>query len=190
VFHIELRQFPYVARAFNLNREQLEARVLGAWTRGEAVVLEDRRWAPDRARLKIYEARELASDEIGMGRGWSNAARHGEDVTARLLEEAQQRTPPGGAPADNKARLLERASAGPIRLGQVVELVGSDGTRRPSERLALAEQAVWELLHERSLRLVREGSVLEPEAWQPALLSWQTWHEEGPSAISVERSED
>jgi hypothetical protein len=189
VFHIELRQFPYVARAFNLNREQLEARVLGPWTRGEAVVLEDRRWSPDRARLTIYEARELVTDEIGMGRGWSNAARHGEDVTARLLEEAQQRTPPGRGPADTKARLLERASAGPIRLAQVVELVGTDGTQRPSERLALAEQTVWELLHQGRLRLVQKGSMLDPETWQPALLSWQTWYEEGPSAISVERAD-
>jgi hypothetical protein len=189
VFHVELRQFPHVARAFNLTREQLEARILTAWTRGEAVEFDDRRWSPDRARLTIYDARELATDEIGLGRGWAAATRHGENVTARLLEQYQSRIAPAAEPADAKVLLLERAMQGPVELAEVVGVVGvvgPGGARRPSELLALAEQAVWELLHEGKLTLTRDGATLVREQWQSVLLSWTDWTGRGPSGVSVE----
>ncbi len=186
MFHVELRQFPHVARTFNLSREQLETRILNAWTSGEAIELDDRRWSPERAKLTIYEARELATDEIGLGRGWANATRHGENVTARLLEQAQARTAPAVGSAEARLRLLERASRGPVQLSQVVELVGAGGTQRPSELLALAEQTVWELLHEGKLTLARNGDSLTQEQWQPVLLSWLEWIGRSPSGVSVE----
>ena len=75
MFHVELRQFPHVARAFNLTREQLDERFVRAWVSGVPVEHEDRRWAPDRARLAILEGPELRLDEIGMGRGWATVGK-------------------------------------------------------------------------------------------------------------------
>jgi len=182
MFHVELRQFPHLARAFNLPRDELETRILGPWVRGDPVELNDRRWAPDRAKLTIYEGRALATDEIGMGRGWANAARTGEDVTTRLVAEAERSLKAPSALVELKQRLLKRCGEAPVGLNDVVELSGSDGRQRASERLADAEQAVWELLHEGRVRLIREGRFLEREQWQPALLSWASWSGEGSAA--------
>ena len=40
MFHVELRQFPHVARMFNLSREELEARILGPWLAGRELELD------------------------------------------------------------------------------------------------------------------------------------------------------
>jgi len=88
VFHVELRQFPHTARAFNLTREQVHARILVPWLRREIVVLDSQQFAPERAKLKIYEGPKLESVDMGMGRGWQNATRTGVDVTERELQSA------------------------------------------------------------------------------------------------------
>jgi hypothetical protein len=54
---------------------------------------------------------------------------------------------------------------------------------RVSERLALAERAVWELLHEGGLTMLKrvpgeggpEYPVADRSQWQPVLLAWATW---------------
>lgn len=187
MFHLELRQFPHVARAFNLDREQLETRILRPWARGEEVEFDHRRWEPGRAKLAIYEGRALATDEIGMGRGWANAGRTGEEVTQRLLAEAQEEFDSPPALAQLKRALLARCAESRLGAWQVVELAGEGRPgARASERLALAEQAVWELLHEGKLRLLRGDGTLERDEWQPALLSWRTWTGAGPDAVFVE----
>ena len=89
VFHVEVRQFPHVARSFNLSERELNAKVLAPWSRGEVVELGERRWTPDKAKLTIFEAPELRTDEIGMGRGWGNVTRQGQEVTERLLAAVQ-----------------------------------------------------------------------------------------------------
>ena len=90
-----------------------------------------------------------------MGRGWANVTRDGEDVTARLLAEAAHPPPV----AELKRELLERCAYGPLSLGRLVELAGERYPQaRVSERLALCEQAVWELLHEGAVRLMRGGA--------------------------------
>jgi hypothetical protein len=53
VFHVELRQFPHQARAFNLSREELDARILGPWISGAPIELQDRRWTSEKAKLTI-----------------------------------------------------------------------------------------------------------------------------------------
>jgi len=171
VFHVELRQFPHVARAFNLSAEQLHSRIVAPWVAGRPVEIEDRRWAPERAKLTIYQARELAGEEIGMGRGWGTASREGEDVTQRLLEDTRHRQGPGLA--ELKQQLMSRATETPLTLGQAVELAG-EPTWRLSERLALAEQAVWELLHEERVQLVQDG-VVSRDRWQPVILTPASW---------------
>jgi hypothetical protein len=54
---------------------------------------------------------------------------------------------------------------------------------RASERLALAEQAVWELLHQGGLEISGPQGLVEPARWQPIVISWSTWTDEGPDAF-------
>ena len=55
MFHVELRQFPNVTRAFNLTREELDERILGPWIAQAGIELNDRRWSTEKARLTVYE---------------------------------------------------------------------------------------------------------------------------------------
>jgi hypothetical protein len=182
VFHVELRQFPHQARAFNLTREQLDAQILGSWVAGRAIELDDRRWSPERAKLTIYEGPQLAPNELGMGRGWGNVTRDGEDVTARVLAERAQPPPV----AELKREVLDRCAYGPMPLRRLVELSGERYPRaRVSERIALCEQAAWELLHEGAVRLVRAGAPVERGEWQGVLLRWEAWSD---GAVTVEPS--
>ncbi|MFL5829755.1 MAG: hypothetical protein ACJ76X_07565 [Solirubrobacteraceae bacterium] len=186
MFHIQLRQFPNVSREFNLSQEELETRILRPWRAGQMVRSGDRRWAPERAKLTIYEGPELASEDIGMGRGWPNVTRTAIDVTAKLLAVAVQPQPEqaaAAAPAVSdelercKQLILARAANGSFEISECVRLAEAIrlGTRA-SERLALAEQAVWELLHTGGVELVSEtDAVLDRSAWQEALLDWEAW---------------
>jgi hypothetical protein len=171
VFHVELRQFPNSVRAFNLSRDELMARIVGPWVSGVPVQWGERRWSPEKAHIAIYEGRNLGPEEIGLGRGWQNATRSGQDVTAQVLEEA--RVPPA------LERFKEEVCArGPVALPELVELAGeSHPQARLSDRLALAEQAVWQLLHEHRVTLLRDGETVAREDWGPALLSWEAWRD-------------
>ena len=182
MFHVELRQFPHQARAFNLTREELDARILAPWAAGAAVELDDRRWLPERAKLTIYEGPELAPEDLGMGRGWGNVTRDGAEVTARLLDEVAHPPPV----AELKRELLDRCAEGALPLHRLVDLAGERYPQaRVSERLALCEQAVWELLHESAVLLARAGAPVARDDWQALLLSWATWSSDG---TTVERS--
>jgi hypothetical protein len=174
VFHVELRQFPHQARVFNLSREELEARILQPWCNDAPIDLQDRRWTSEKAKLTILEGAELRTDEIGLGRGWSNATKSGQDVTAKLLEETRDSRQ---APVDELKEAIVAACAGSsIALSQVVAVAAArEPQRRPSELLAAAEQSVWELLHAGRLRLLRHGDEVSAERWQPVLLSWSSW---------------
>jgi hypothetical protein len=183
VFHVELRQFPHLARGFNLTAEELHARVVSAWTAGSDVDFEERRWDPSRARITIYQARELAGEELGMGRGWGTVSREGEDVTEELLAAARAHHEGPTELAEVKARLLAAAADAPLSLAQLIPLVG-DVTWRVSERLRVAEQAVWELLHDERLSLIEDGAPLTRDRWQPVILSWVAWVPE--SSVSIQ----
>jgi glyoxylase I family protein len=100
VFHVELRQFPHTARAFNLTHGQLHGRIVVPWLRGDLVEIDEEKFAPERAKLKIYEGPKLESVDMGMGRGWQNATRTGVDVTERELQSA---VVPERAPAPAQA---------------------------------------------------------------------------------------
>lgn len=189
MFHVELRQFPHATRAFNLSREEVEARVLVPWVNGRIVELDEQRWAPDRAKLAIYEGPALATEEMGMGRGWANVTRSGEDVTTRLLAEARAADNAPPALDGFKRALLDRAAQGPLPLTELPTLVSATDPRgRASDRLALAEVAVWELLHEGRLNLRRGDVAVESGDWQAALLEWGSWAPSGGEPFSVEAS--
>jgi hypothetical protein len=158
VFHVELRQFPNSTRAFNLTREELDAKILGPWVRGTPVELHERRWSPDRAKLEVYEGRALATEEIGLGRGWANVTRTGEAVTERVLEEARQSVRSAPELEQLKDELLARASAGPLSMSAVLDLAGELRSElSANERVELAARAIWELLQDGSLELSRGG---------------------------------
>jgi hypothetical protein len=167
VFHVELRRFPHVARAFNLSAEELQERIVAPWVAGATIDLDDRQWEPARTKLAIYEAPEIAAADRGLGRGWAEVTRAGADVTARVLEQAR------GSVERFKETLLTH---GRLTLREVVALAGqSHPHSRVSDRLGLAERAVWELLHQGRIVLLDQGAEVERDRWQTALLSWDAW---------------
>ena len=193
VFHVELRRFPHSARAFNLSERELVTRVLAPWLRGEEFEFGERRWNPKRGELQILEGDRLRPDELFLGRGWQNALRSGKDVTARLLEvgvgapEAMAGTP--SALEAFETALLEAAAARPITFLEVVSLanqrfVGS----RASERLAVCEQTVWKLLHQRRLTMRSHDAVVDPTRWEGLVMDWETWTAD-PATLSLARAE-
>lgn len=174
MYHVELRQFPGVARAFNLTAEQLEARILAPWAARDEIELDGRRFSPAKARVTILEGPELAAEQIGLGRGWGNATKASRDRTQELLAGA--RTPADRAAAAFKADLEARAGAGPTSLSELPALLAERHPQwRLSERQALAERAVWELLHEQRLVLISDGRALAAEEWPAALLDLSSW---------------
>ena len=58
---------------------------------------------------------------------------------------------------------------------------------RASEQLSLAEQAVWELLHEGRLQAGRREAV-DREHWQPIVLRWSTWSGTTGAELRLTRS--
>jgi hypothetical protein len=199
---MQLRQFPNVTRAFNLTRDELDARILGPWTAGESVDWDDRKWSPDRAKLTIYEGPELRPEEMGIGRSWANVTRSCEDVTERLLTKSGRgRAGPDlreHALAALREQVLARAGAGPLQVRGVIALATElCPDWRASDRLALAEQAVWELLHLGSIRVVRAAAgvggggsvVVGRERWQELLFDWATWAGGDASRLIIELSE-
>jgi hypothetical protein len=196
VFHVQLRQFPHSARAYNLSRAELEQRFTRPWASGHEVATEDRKWRPEKAQLTIYESRPLRADEIAIGRGWGNVERAGADVTDRELaaiRPAASATRAAGGPppalAAVKDELVALTGIAAIPVSRAVSLarIAAPGARA-SERLALAEQAVWELLHERRVELARAGAerqAVPSEEWERLLLSWTTWTKEPPELLLI-----
>jgi hypothetical protein len=180
VFHVELRQFPNVARSFNLTRSELDARILGPWVAERPVELDDRRWSPAKARLTIYEGPELRAQDMGLGRSWGNVTRSGEEVTQRVLQEAAAVVVPD-SPASVEQFKAEVAGLAAERSLALPEIPALAGRRHPgaraSEQLALAERSVWELLHLGRVRLLRGQVEVGQDEWQSLLLDWHTWTE-------------
>ncbi len=207
VFHVELRQFPHQARAFNLTSEELRARISAPWVAGETVECGDRRWAPERAKLTIFEGPQLRPDEIGLGRGWANATRGGVEVTASILADAQAQaqhalgesagqTEPSALELEEE--ILDACAAGRIGVHEALSLASERHPgMRVSERLALAERSVWELLHHGRVRMVRRvaadgGSrwdVVAKREWDAVLLAWATWADPLGAGVLLEAVE-
>jgi hypothetical protein len=157
MFHLELRQFPHSARAFNLSRSELD-RILQPLAAGRPVELNERRWTPGKAKIAVYEGPELAVEEMGMGRGWGNVAKTGEDVTDRVLAEARGGVESPPALDALKGAIVAQADQEPVRFEQLLELAGRlviDADA--NQRVELAARAVWELLRDGRLRLAGAG---------------------------------
>lgn len=185
MYHLELRQFPHVARAFNLTAEELHRRFVGPWVAGQVIEHDERRWVPERTRLTIVEGAQLRPDQLGLGRGWATATRSGTDVTEAVLAQARR-----GAEARPELDALKAAVAEvavePIGCADVLALAAAAHPGwRASEQLALAEQAVWEMLHQGRVEIVAQDGPVARERWQGIVLSWASWA--GESALRLRR---
>jgi hypothetical protein len=88
VYHLELRKFPHVVCRFNQSEAQLRALVI-PWTRQEWIEEGERKWNVNEASLTILKGPKLSMPDLAMGKGWRNAQKRSEDVTARVLGAAQ-----------------------------------------------------------------------------------------------------
>ena len=179
VYHVELRQFPHTARVFNLDRAELDTRFVRPWVQGAMIDHDERRWAPERTRLKILKGPTVRLDELGLGRGWGQATKDSEDVTDAVTADAER-----GARARPEVESLKeqiaRAAGQEITFGAVAALAGAAHPGwRASEQLSLAEQAVWEMLHQERLTMVVGGEPVPRAQWQAVVLRWTTWSAAG-----------
>jgi hypothetical protein len=175
LYHLELRQFPHVARAFNLDRAELDARFLRPWIRGEMIDHDQRRWSPERTRLKVLEGAAVRLDELGLGRGWGTVTKGAADVTDAVLAQAARGAQARPEVEALKRQVIERAGR-PIGFAAVAALAGASHPGwRASEQLSLAEQAVWELLHQERLTMLAGDEAVPREGWQDVVLRWSTW---------------
>jgi hypothetical protein len=87
-FHVEIAAGFHRARVFNLNREDLIAKVVEPWLDGRRIEMGDREWEPRLASLKILEGEEMETRDLSFGQGWPNAERVSENVTREILAAA------------------------------------------------------------------------------------------------------
>jgi hypothetical protein len=185
-YHVELRSFPHVARAFNLDRETLDARFVKPWVAGEMIDYDDRRWAPDKTKFTVLRGPGVAAAERGLGRGWGEVTRHADDVTDAVVAEIQRGAQARPEVEALKATLAETAGAEGLAFADVVALAAAAHPGwRASEHLALAEQAVWEGLHQSRLAMLDDGEPIAQEGWQEIVLSWATWTGEARPLVRV-----
>jgi hypothetical protein len=217
VYHIELRQFPHNLCHFNLDEGALGA-IVKAWTTEPWVEIEERKWNPHQAKLRILEGPEIPLGQLTMGRGWRAAERNGTDVTDRVLGAAteaaraaaqgavqQQQQPDATLEADSLGlELLSLLADGPAPLYYAWRLAAKRFPERsPGECLILAERSVGSLLKGHLIVLLApapalpEGSgknapdgvpVGEPEL-EPALRAHESWAPPGEAtAVHMRRA--
>jgi hypothetical protein len=113
VYHIELRQFPHHMCQFNLTEQDLFDKVVLAWAQGQWIEMGDRQWNAHQAKLTVLEGPHLPLGELTMGRGWSNAERHGKDVTEQVIARAGQVPQPPVAPPAPATAAVQDAPPAP-----------------------------------------------------------------------------
>jgi hypothetical protein len=180
VYHLQLRMRPQIAHVFNLSAEELTARFLAPLVNGRDLVYEGLEWTARKTTVTVYEGPELGVEQLGIGRGWGNAQRSGTDVTERILEHTRERVARHPALDPLQERLSGRLSAGPMELRGVIALADDLLGGRVSERLAVAEQAVWEMLYREKVGLVVDGTaVLDRDRARELLLVADSWFGDG-----------
>jgi hypothetical protein len=149
MFHVELRQFPHNACAFNLTEAEL-AQIVEPWSRDEWIEVGERKWSPHQARLTVLEGPHLEIEDLAMGRGWRNAQHRSTDVTEQVIARALASAPAAPAsvetvaqPAGGEAELQTLLGADPAALLAAWRLAAQRRPElSPSESLALAESTL------------------------------------------------
>lgn len=181
VFHVQLREGSQVARAFNLSEPAVRRQFIAPLQAGGVFTYADQEWEAARTKLTILEGPELRGNELMMGQGWANAQRVAGDVTDRIQRGPSRPSARDPAVDRLKERLVGRLAAGPVALGEVVDLAEDlMRSRRVSELVAAAELTAWELLHEGLAALEADRAPVPAEEWQPRLLSPDSWLDRGP----------
>lgn len=147
MYHLELRQFPHVARRFNQSEQQVLV-LAEPWVGEEWIEEAERKWNMNEATLTILEGPELKMADLAMGRGWRNAQRRSEDVTERVLSAF--RKDDGGAAV--------RSGSGRGRGGE-----GTPGVAGAPDLALLADSLGLELL-----ALLDDGPVAPARVWRLA----------------------
>lgn len=88
MFHVEISAGFHRARVFNLNHEDLLAKVVEPWLDDRRIEMGDREWAPRDSSLRILEGPQLETTDLAFGQGWANAERASEDVTKATISAA------------------------------------------------------------------------------------------------------
>jgi hypothetical protein len=88
VFHIEISAGVHRARVFNLDREDVMAKVVQPWLEDRIIVMGDREWEPRKATLKVLAGPQMQNADLSFGQGWANAERASENVTREFLATA------------------------------------------------------------------------------------------------------
>ncbi len=87
-FHVEISAGLHRARVFNLDRDDLLAKVVGPWLEDRRIEMGDREWEPRTSSLKILEGPRMEQPDLAVGQGWANAERGSENVTRDVLAAA------------------------------------------------------------------------------------------------------
>lgn len=166
-YHLELNEYPHLARVHNVTEQRLHDEVVRPFVRNEIFEIGEHKWIPQRTKLTIIEWPEIPLNQLGLGRGWTTVLRRGKDVTAAVLGAARTEQvladglPPRAPGLENE--ILERSAAEPLSLPAVwrlAEIAAPDGS--PGARLVLAENAVNELRLQGLVELCRGSAAGAP----------------------------
>lgn len=87
-FHVEISGPMRHARVFNLNQEDLLAKVVQPWLENRTIEMGEREWLPAESSLRILDGPHMDPPDLSYGQGWANAERKSEEVTRQVLEDA------------------------------------------------------------------------------------------------------
>jgi hypothetical protein len=123
-FHVEISAAMRHARVFNLDRDDLLAKVIEPWLENRPIEMGDREWEPSESSLKVLEGPQMSPPDLSFGQGWSNAERSAEDVTRRVLENTETPKLPDAfvvqaeLPEATVAEMLSGQEAQPVALNE------------------------------------------------------------------------
>jgi hypothetical protein len=158
-YHLELRQFPHVARRFNQSEQQVLA-LAKPWVGEEWIEEAERKWNMNEATLTILEGPKLSMADLAMGRGWRNAQRRSEDVTERVLGAFRKGDGGGASGGGSGGRGGSGAAA--VR-GGLAASGDAGGVPGAAEFVLLADSLGLELLAS-----LDEGPLVPARVWQLA----------------------
>jgi hypothetical protein len=116
-FHVEIAGGFHRARVFNLDREDLDAKIVGPWLEDRTIQMGDREWEPRESSLSILEGPRMETEDLSFGQGWANAERASRNVTRGVLSEAP-------APSLPDAFVIETASPETVTAAVVADHEG------------------------------------------------------------------